>query len=116
MLSKYPLVVASAVGILLALAGPAAAQSGQTQTKKTGPAAAGPQVAADAAWPCWMGPRHDNKSPDKGLLKQWPEGGPKLLWKATQLGRGYSGVAVSGGTVYVTGETPAALVLYAYDL
>ena len=57
-----------------------------------------------AEWPGWLGPNRDGKSPDKGLLKQWPAGGPKLVWKATDIGKGYSSVAVAKGTVYITGD------------
>ena len=31
-------------------------------------------------WPTWRGTARDGKSPDTGLLKEWPNGGPKLLW------------------------------------
>ena len=64
--------------------------------------AAEPVAVGD--WPCWLGPNHDGKSPDKGLLKEWPKEGPKLLWKVTGIGHGYSSVAVAGGKVYITGE------------
>ncbi len=40
---------------------------------------------------------------ETGLLKSWPEGGPKLAWKATGLGVGFSSAVVSEGKVYVTG-------------
>jgi outer membrane protein assembly factor BamB len=72
--------------------------------------------AAQGQWPGWLGPNHDGKSADRGLLTEWPEGGPTLLWKATGIGKGYSGVAVAGGTVYITGDTDEALLLFAYDL
>jgi len=31
-------------------------------------------IAADdaAEWPWWRGTNHDGKSPDTGLLKEWP--------------------------------------------
>jgi len=80
-------------------------------------AAAAEPAAADAGeWPGWRGPNRDGKSPDTGLLKQWPEGGPRLLWKVSQLGKGYSSVAVSRGTVYITGEEGNTLFIYAFDL
>ena len=72
------------------------------------------QAAGD--WPGWLGPNHDGKSPDKGLLNQWPADGPELLWKATDIGKGYSGVAVAGGTVYITGDTDDSLMLHAFDM
>jgi outer membrane protein assembly factor BamB len=46
----------------------------------------------------------DGKSSDKGLLKSWPEGGPKLLWKVEGIGNGYSSVAVADGAIYTTGQ------------
>jgi outer membrane protein assembly factor BamB len=94
---------------------PAAAQSAVRPREKK--AAAGAETAAAPGdWPGWLGPNHDGKSPDTGLLKQWPKSGPKLLWKATDIGKGYSGVAVAAGTVYVTGDTPEGLVIHALDL
>ncbi|MGA2034670.1 MAG: PQQ-binding-like beta-propeller repeat protein [Thermoguttaceae bacterium] len=81
---------------------------------------AGPSSAASGAaqgeWPCWLGPNHDGKSPDTGLLKEWPSAGPTLLWKVTDLGQGYSSVAVAGGAVYVTGEKDNQLWIRAFDL
>jgi hypothetical protein len=71
---------------------------------------------AEAEWPGWRGPNRDGKSPDKGLLKEWPAGGPKLLWKADDIGKGYSSVAVSGGLVYITGDLGGKLKLLAFDL
>jgi hypothetical protein len=36
-------------------------------------------LAAD--WPQWQGIGRDGKSPDTGLLKQWPQNGPALAWR-----------------------------------
>ncbi|MDH7599574.1 MAG: PQQ-like beta-propeller repeat protein [Sedimentisphaerales bacterium] len=55
-------------------------------------------LAAD--WPQWRGPNRDGKSQDTGLLRQWPEGGPVLAWRADNLGGGYSAPAVAGGRVF----------------
>jgi len=47
-------------------------------------------VSINAAdWPGFLGPNRDGHSPDKGLLKQWPEGGPPLLWKVNNIGPGW---------------------------
>jgi len=73
-------------------------------------------LGEEVEWACWRGPNRDGKSPDTNLLKEWPEGGPKLLWQAKGLGRGYSTVAVSGGTVYATGDTSDGLLLFAFDM
>ena len=80
-------------------------RAGETQEDVRGPGRRRQRVAAGggANWPGWLGPNRDGKSPDTGLLKQWPEGGPPLLWKATGIGRGYSSVTVVDGLVYITG-------------
>jgi outer membrane protein assembly factor BamB len=67
-------------------------------------------------WPCWRGPNRDGKSPDTGLLKEWPKEGPELLWHADGLGEGYSTVAVSGGFIYTTGDIEGDLLLSALDM
>lgn len=61
-------------------------------------------VASAADWPQWRGPLRDGKSEETGLLKQWPEGGPKLLWSTPGLGGGYSSVAVADERVYSMGS------------
>ncbi len=60
--------------------------------------------AAVGDWPQWRGPNHDDSSSEGGLLREWPAGGPPLLWKATGLGAGYSGVTVVGNRVYTAGD------------
>src|SRR5687767_2178712 len=42
-------------------------------------------------WPQWRGPNRDGVSAETGLLRQWPEGGPKVLWTAAT-GEGFSSV------------------------
>ncbi len=65
-------------------------------------ALAGAMSAAE--WPQWRGILRDGKSAETGLLKQWPEGGPKLLWKAQGLGEGYSSMSIAAGRVYTLGQ------------
>ena len=55
-------------------------------------------VAAD--WPWIYGPRRDHTSEQKGLLRTWPQDGPKVLW-TIPVGAGFGGPAVSGGNVYL---------------
>jgi outer membrane protein assembly factor BamB len=57
-------------------------------------------LAADD-WPQWRGPNRDGISKETGLLKEWPEDGPKLLWQAKDLSEGYSTPAVVGNRLYV---------------
>ena len=78
--------------------------------------ALGAAAPADAEWPCFHGPNRDAKSPDKGLLKEWPAGGPPLLWKYEGLGQGFSTVSVSGGMIYTTGDIGGRFVVSALDM
>ena len=48
-----------------------------------------------ADWPQFRGPNRDGISTEKGLLKEWPTSGLKLLWTAKGLGAGYSSVSVA---------------------
>ena len=73
-------------------------------------------LSAAEDWPGWRGPNRDGKSPDTGLLKEWPEEGPPLLWQVNDIGKGFSSVAVSGGRVYITGDQNGRLYLFAFDL
>ena len=79
-------------------------------------AAVMPGLARGETWPQWQGPRRDNVSRETGLLKQWPEEGPKLVWQVDDIGVGFSSVAVVGGKVYITGDKGDKLVISAFDL
>jgi len=64
--------------------------------------------AAAPDWPQFRGPDRDGKCAETGLLKEWPKGGPKLLWKVSGLGRGFSDIAIVGGKFYTMGDrTPS---------
>jgi outer membrane protein assembly factor BamB len=52
-------------------------------------------------WPQWRGPDRNGVSNERGLLRQWPKEGPKLLWQADDIGDGYSTPAVVGNRIYV---------------
>ncbi len=56
--------------------------------------------AGMAQWPQYLGPDRNGTSPETGLLRSWPEAGPKVLW-TVPLGAGYGGAAVSEGKVYI---------------
>src|SRR6516162_8180970 len=78
--------------------------------------------AADSAsvpscdWPGWRGPERTGVSRQTGLLHQWPPGGPKLLWKATGLGGGYSTPSIAGGRLFVMGSRGDDEYVMALDL
>ena len=59
-----------------------------------------PAAARGDDWPQWMGPRQDDVWRETGLLERFPEGGPKVLWRAEVAG-GYAGPAVADGRVFV---------------
>lgn len=59
-----------------------------------------PAIWADD-WPQWMGPRRDNVWREQGLLKKFPPGGPRVVWRSPVAG-GYAGPAVAGGRLFVT--------------
>ncbi|MHC4759585.1 MAG: outer membrane protein assembly factor BamB family protein, partial [Planctomycetota bacterium] len=77
-----------------------------------------PMLCAAADWPQFRGPNRDGKSPETGLLKEWPAGGPTLLWSYEGLGDGYSTVIVADGFVYANGVAPGDKhgTLFAFDL
>jgi outer membrane protein assembly factor BamB len=64
-------------------------------------AALGAQTPVNPDWPQWRGPERNGISKETGLLKQWPAGGPPLLWRITNLGAGYGSVAIKGDRIYV---------------
>ena len=57
--------------------------------------------ARAADWPQWRGPQRDGISAEKGLLREWPKEGPKLLWQVKEIGSGYSTPAVVGDRLYL---------------
>jgi outer membrane protein assembly factor BamB len=58
-------------------------------------------TAGAADWPQWRGPDRDGISQEKGLLQEWPEEGPKLLWQQKDLGDGYSTPAIADGHIFL---------------
>jgi outer membrane protein assembly factor BamB len=57
---------------------------------------AGSRAAHADDWPCWRGPERDGISRETNLLREWPAGGPRRLWKADLAG-GFSSIAAAGG-------------------
>ncbi|MHC4439053.1 MAG: outer membrane protein assembly factor BamB family protein [Planctomycetota bacterium] len=68
------------------------------------------------AWPEFHGPGRTNISPDRGLLKQWPEGGPRKLWTYSQCGKGFSGVSIADGMIFTAGDFGPEEILIALDM
>jgi outer membrane protein assembly factor BamB len=51
-------------------------------------------------WPQFLGPQRNSTSPQKGILRTWPETGPEVLW-TIPVGIGYGGPVVKDGKVYL---------------
>lgn len=73
-------------------------------------------LATSAAdWPQWRGADRTDHSPDRGLLKKWPEGGPKRVWLNEDVGLGYSGYSIAGGKLFTMGLRDDTEFLIALD-
>ena len=73
-------------------------------------------VSAKAAdWPQWRGPDRSGISPETGLLKQWPAGGPEKIWSFTNAGKGYAGFAVVDGKLFTMGTRDDSEVIFCLD-
>lgn len=68
-----------------------------------------------ADWPQWRGADRADHSPDTGLLKTWPDGGPKRLWMNTDVGLGYSGYALVGKRLFTLGLRDGTEYIIAVD-
>lgn len=63
----------------------------------------------------WRGDDRSGVYNEKNILTNWPEGGPKLLWHAEGLPKGYSSMAIANNMVYFTGLQDSADVVVAVD-
>ena len=52
-------------------------------------------------WPQWRGPNRNGISEETALLKEWPKGGPKLIWQLKDIGAGFSTPSVVGDRFYL---------------
>lgn len=75
----------------------------------------GCQASEGTDWPQWRGPDRANISSEKGLLQQWPDGGPRLKWLFRDAGLGYSSFAVANGRLYTMGARDDAEWVIAVD-
>jgi outer membrane protein assembly factor BamB len=73
-------------------------------------------TAMGADWPQWRGPNRDGISSETGLLSTWPSGGPKIVWKTSGLGVGYSSFSIVGGRMYTQGQRGKQEFVLALDV
>ena len=69
-------------------------------------------LAAD--WPGYLGPTRDGHSAETQLKWDWPKDGPPAVWKIP-VGRGFAGVAVAEGKVFLFHRVENDEVLAALD-
>jgi outer membrane protein assembly factor BamB len=74
-----------------------------------------PAGAVKGHWPQWRGPNRDAVSAETGLLQEWTEAGPPLLWRIKGLGKGYSTVTVVDGKIFTMGQRGKRSSLIALD-
>jgi len=51
-------------------------------------------------WPQYLGTNRNSTSPQKNLLRSWPEQGPEVLWHVG-VGIGYGGPVIKDGKIYL---------------
>jgi outer membrane protein assembly factor BamB len=65
----------------------------------------------------WRGEKRDGVyRQETGLLKEWAEEGPQLLWSFDGLGEGHTSTAIANEKIYITGMTDSTGILYIFDL
>ena len=50
-------------------------------------------------WPCFLGPTHNSKSSETGILTNWTEAGLRIVWQR-ESGKGYGAGVISRGRYY----------------
>ena len=63
----------------------------------------------------WRGPNRNGVYNEAGLLKKWPDGGPKLLWKFDELGDGHTSVAITNSGIFTTGMINGTGYVFAFS-
>jgi len=67
-------------------------------------------------WPQFRWPNRDGKSPEIGLLKVWPQAGPRLIRTISGVGGGFSSPSIAEGRIYITGKVGENLTIFCFDL
>lgn len=71
-------------------------------------------VAGAEDWPCWRGPQATGVSQETGWNSRWGADGVPVLWKS-QVGTGYSSMAVADGKLFTIGHRDGQETLYCLD-
>lgn len=73
-------------------------------------------AAGNQGWTQFRGPDRANISHETGLIKDWNQSPPKLLWTARGLGEGYSSVSLSDNLVFTMGTKDNEEAIFALDV
>jgi outer membrane protein assembly factor BamB len=63
----------------------------------------------------WRGPNRNGIYNESGVLRKWPDAGPRLLWHYDELGDGHTSAAVTGSGVYTSGMINGNGFVFAFD-
>lgn len=63
----------------------------------------------------WKGPDRNGIYPEKNLLKEWPEGGPQLLWEFDELGLGHSSPIATDDKIFASGTIDSTTYVFSFD-
>ncbi len=69
---------------------------------------------AGVDWRRFLGPGSNNKSTETGILTEWGDQGPRLVW-AVSAGEGYTGPTVADGRLYLFDRNGSSARLRALD-
>lgn len=64
----------------------------------------------------WRGPDRDGIYHETGLLTEWPEEGPELLWKFEELGIGHATVSLISDKLFTAGTIDSITYIFSLDL
>lgn len=64
----------------------------------------------------WRGENRSGIYPENNLLKAWPEEGPREIWVADSLGRGYGSPVFVEDLFFITGEMDSLAILHCFNL
>jgi outer membrane protein assembly factor BamB len=73
-------------------------------------------AASPLDWPRFHGANNDNISPATGLLKKWPDEGPKRLWACKGIGEGFGCPSIADGSIFVSGNVKGKTAITALGL
>ena len=62
--------------------------------------------------PNWRGENRQGIYNETGLLQQWPEGGPEMVWAFENLGKGFSSPVLANERIYLTGKEDGTGYVY----